>query len=151
MKAFAAFALIVAMIPLVASGKDLNRNDVEGQIRQLNTQEVNALLHNDVATLKGLWSDDMVVTNPFNKLINKQQVVGMTASGTLAFTAYDRQIEYVRVYGDTAIVAGNETVTWAGKLPTAGQVSNLRFTGIWMKQDGRWQEIARHANMVPRH
>jgi len=27
--------------------------------------------------------------------------------------------------------------------------SNLRFTGIWMKQSGRWQEVAHHANIVP--
>jgi hypothetical protein len=101
-----------------------------------------------VATLKRLWSDDFVVTNPFNKFINKQQVVGMTESGALAFTSYDRQVEYVRVYGETAVVAGIETVVWAGKLPTAGQTSHFRFTGIWLKQGGRWQEVARHANVV---
>jgi hypothetical protein len=28
-------------------------------------------------------------------------------------------------------------------------VENLRFTAIWMKQQGRWQEVARHANIVP--
>jgi hypothetical protein len=32
--------------------------------------------------------------------------------------------------------------------PTAGQTSKLRFTGIWMKRDGRWQEVARHANVI---
>ena len=24
----------------------------------------------------------------------------------------------------------------------------LRFTGVWMKQQGRWQQLARHANIV---
>jgi hypothetical protein len=95
-----------------------------------------------------LWSDDFVVTNPFNKFLNKQQVLGMTEFGTLAFKSYDRQIEYVRIHGDTPVVAGAETVVWAGKLPTAGQTSHLRFTGIWIKQSGRWQKVARHANMV---
>ena len=116
--------------------------------RSLNTQEVEALLHNDVKALGRLWSDDFVVTNPFNKFINKQQVLKLTESGNLAFTSYDRQIEYVRDYRDTVIVTGLETVVWAGKMPNAGQTSRLRFTGIWMKQNGRWQEVARHANII---
>ena len=73
----------------------------------------------------------------------------MVDSGFLVITAYDRQSEYLRVYGDTVIAAGNETVTWGGKMPHAGSVEHLRFTGIWMKQHARWQEVARHANIVP--
>lgn len=96
-----------------------------------------------------LWSDDMVVTNPLNKFVTKQQVLGMVTSGFLVITAYDRRIEYTRVYGDMVIVAGSETVTWGGRMPNAGKSENLRFTAIWMKQQGRWQEIARHANIVP--
>lgn len=148
MKKVIILALLIAVAALVALGQSGKARSIEEEIRQLNAQEVEALLRNDVATLKRLWSEDFVVTNPFNKFINKQQVVGMTESGTLAFTSYDRQVEYVRVYGGTAVVAGSETVVWAGKLPTAGQTSHLRFTGIWMKQGGRWQEVARHANMV---
>lgn len=99
--------------------------------------------------MAGVWSDDMVVTNPLNKFVTKQQVLGMVKSGFLVITAYERRIEYVRAYGDMVIVAGGETVTWGGRMPNAGKTENLRFTGIWMKQNGRWQEIARHANIVP--
>lgn len=121
----------------------------EEEVRQLNAEEVQAFLHKDSTALAGLWSDDFVVTNPLNKFVNKQQVLGMVESGFLVITSYDRQIEYLRFYGDTAIVAGSETVTWGGKMPNAGKTEHLRFTGIWMKQGGRWQEIARHANIVP--
>jgi hypothetical protein len=33
-------------------------------------------------------------------------------------------------------------------MPNAGKTSHLRYTAIWMKQGGRWQEIARHANIT---
>jgi hypothetical protein len=124
-----------------------NRTDEE--IRGANVEEVQAFLHNDPKTMARLWSDNFVVTNPLNKFVNKQQVLGMVESGVLVITSYDRHIEYVRVYGDTAIVAGSETVVWGGKMPNAGKTEHLRFTGIWMKQGGRWQEVARHANIVP--
>jgi uncharacterized protein (TIGR02246 family) len=124
-------------------------NQTEEEVRRMNAEEVEAFLHNDPKTMARLWSDDFVVTNPLNKFVNKQQVLRMVESGFLVISSYDRQIEYVRVYGDMVIVAGSETVVWGGKMPNAGKTEHLRFTGIWMKQDGRWQQVARHANIVP--
>ncbi|MDQ3666148.1 MAG: nuclear transport factor 2 family protein [Acidobacteriota bacterium] len=143
-----ALVTLITMTALLVSGQTSRDRRVEDEIRRLNAQEVEALLRNDVAMLRRLWSDDFVVTNPFNRFINKPQILGLAESGNLAFTSYDRQIEYVRIYGDTAVVAGSETVVWAGRMPTAGQTSRLRFTAIWMRQGGRWQEVARHANII---
>jgi hypothetical protein len=121
----------------------------ETEVRRVNAEEVEAFLHNDPKTMEQLWSNDFVVTNPLNKFATKQQVLGMVRAGVLVITSYDRRIEYLKFYGDTAIAAGNETVVWGGKMPNAGKTEHLRFTGIWMKQRGRWQEVARHANIVP--
>ena len=127
----------------------MSDNSAEQEVRRLNREEVEAFLHKDPSAMARLWSDDLVVTNPLNKFVTKQQVLGMMQSGMLVITNYDRRIEYLRVYGDTVIVAGSEDVTWGGGMPNAGKLEHLRFTGIWMKQQGRWQEIARHANIVP--
>jgi ketosteroid isomerase-like protein len=121
----------------------------EEEVRRSNEEEVKAFLHRDPGELARLWSDDLVVTNPLNKFVHKQQVLRMVESGMLVITGYDRKIEYVHVFGDTAIVAGSETVTFAGKMPLTGETVRLRFTGIWMKQHGSWLEVARHANVVP--
>src|SRR5579864_7346317 len=66
------------------------------EVRSLNVEEVEAFLHKDPKTLARLWSDDLVVTNPLNKFVDKQQVLGMVASGFLVITSYDRQVEYIR-------------------------------------------------------
>jgi len=157
MKPFPACAvLLVSLVgagaPLAsgqAMGQPTTDNRAEEEVRRLNAVEVEAFLHKDAKTMARLWSDDFVVTNPLNKFVNKQQVLGMMESGFLVITSLDRQIEYLRFYGDTAIAAGSETVAWGGKMPNAGKTEHLRFTGIWMKQAGRWQEVARHANIVP--
>ena len=156
MKIFIAWVVFLALLcagvlfaQAQMSQPSSNSNPAEEEIRRLNVEEHEAFLHKDLKTLARLWSDDFVVTNPFNKFVNKQQVLGMVESGFLAITSYDRQIEYLRFYGDTAIVAGSETVVWGGKMPNAGKTEHLRFTGIWMKQGGRWQQVARHANIVP--
>lgn len=119
------------------------------QVRQLSEQEVQAMLHADAAAMARLWSDDLVVNNPLHQFVDKKQVLHLVTSGFLAFTSYDRQIEYIRDYGDTVIVAGHETLVFSGHMPNAGKTQHLRFTAVWMKQQGRWQEVARHADIVP--
>ena len=146
--------LVALLILALSAGitKDANAaadEDKEQEIRKLSAEEVNAFLKNDRESMARLWSDDMVVTNPLNKFVTRQQVLAMVDSGFLIITSFDRQIEYLRFYGDIAVVAGSETVVWGGKMPNAGKTEHLRFTAVWMKQAGRWQEIARHANIVP--
>jgi uncharacterized protein (TIGR02246 family) len=144
-----AFGICPLFVLAQVSGPTTNDKLAEQEVRRLNAEEVEAFVHNDSKTMAQLWSDDLVVTNPLNKFVNKQQVLGMVESGFLSIPSFERQIEYVRVYGDTVIVAGSETVLWGGKMPNSGKTEHLRFTGIWMKQHGRWQQVARHANIVP--
>jgi uncharacterized protein (TIGR02246 family) len=151
MKIIAA-SMALALLLLNSRGESVantSSDSAEEGIRRLNAEEVDAFLKNDRAAMARLWSEDFVVTNPLNKFVTKQQVLGMVASGFLVITSFDRQIEYLRVYGDVVVVAGREAVVWGGRMPNAGKSENLRFTAVWMKQDGRWQQIARHANIVP--
>jgi hypothetical protein len=120
----------------------------EQEVRRASLDEVKALLANDVKSLTRLWAEEFVVTNPLNQFVNKGQVLALIRSDTLAFQSYDRQIEYVRAYDAMVVVAGRETVVWAGKMPAAGKTSHLRFTALWMERGSRWQEVARHANIV---
>ena len=59
-----------------------------------------------------------------------------------------RDIETIAFQGDTAIVMGKETVKPDGKAPGAGQTILRRYTNVWMKRDGKWLLIARHANII---
>jgi uncharacterized protein (TIGR02246 family) len=147
------FALLAGVAPWFASAQTASQTTAADksaeEVRRLNSEEVEAFVQKDPKAMARLWSDDFVVTNPLNKFVNKRQVLEMVESSFLVITSLDRHVEYLRTYGDVVIVAGRETVIWGGKMPNAGKTEHLRFTGIWMKQGGRWQEIARHANIVP--
>jgi uncharacterized protein (TIGR02246 family) len=132
-------------VPLHASSGDRSAED---EIRRLNAEEVDALMRHDVEALTRIWSGDFVVTNPANRFAHRDQVVALVKSGFIAFTSYDRHVDYVHVYGDAAVAAGTETVAWAGTNPAAGKTSELRFTSVWIERDGQWREVARHANVV---
>lgn len=148
MKRSCALPLWVVLIFSPACMAAAAQTSVEAQIRQLNEREVAGLMHQDVKALAPLWSDQFVVTNPYNRFVTKKDVVDFVASGRLGFRDYDRRIEYIHVYGDTVVVAGSETVAWAGRMPLAGKTSLLRFTSVWMRHGDSWQEVARHANIV---
>jgi hypothetical protein len=85
-----------------------NRQSAEEEARRLSDEEVQAFLRNDPKAMSRLWSDDLVVTNPLNKFVNKQDVLGMMQSGFFVIASYDRRIEYARVYGSIVILAGSE-------------------------------------------
>jgi ketosteroid isomerase-like protein len=142
-RAAAAAACALAALRAVAA------SDSEQEVRALSAQEVRAFLDRDRDKLASLWADDFVVTNPLNKLAEKRQVLGMIDSGMLVITSFTREVELARVYGDMVILAGTEECVWGGRMPMAGKPSRLRFTAMWMKRGARWQEVVRHANIVP--
>ncbi|MGI9168676.1 MAG: nuclear transport factor 2 family protein [Caulobacteraceae bacterium] len=121
----------------------------EASLRAANASELADFMAADTKGLDGLWADGFVVTNPLNRLATKAQVLGMVGAGVLRFTSLERTIEYLRFYGDIAIVAGTETAVWSGKMPMAGKASQLRFTAVWQRSARGWREIARHANIIP--
>lgn len=112
------------------------------EIRRLDDEVREAMLRGDADALSRLCSEGFVVTNPFNHLLDRQQVLEAVKSGRLKHSAFEREIEYLRAYQGTAVVMGRETVVDNG--PTL----HRRYTEVWMMQDGRWQLIARHAHYI---
>ncbi len=146
MTSMMAVLLVLCAAPLVLVVDSIGAD--EAAIRQVNREEVEGFLRRDPDLLDRLWSSDLIVTNPLNQLVTKDDVLRMIRSGFLVITSYDRQIEYVHAYGKMMIVAGHETVVWGGTMPLAGKAQHLRFTAVWLLRDGHWEEIARHANIV---
>ena len=80
------FVFAAAVAPPIGSAGTTNTATAENaagedEIRRLNKDEVQAFVHNDPKEMARVWSDDLVVTNPLNKLVNKQQILGMVTSG----------------------------------------------------------------------
>ncbi len=125
--------------------QDLN---IENEIRSLEQTEVQAVLNKDTATLKKLWDRDYIVNNPENKIVlAKPNPVDrpVLQNQRVSFT---REVEKILINGDVAISMGNETVIPAGDAANAGQTVKRRYTNIWMKKDGQWKLVARHANKI---
>ncbi|HEU5403803.1 MAG TPA: nuclear transport factor 2 family protein [Terriglobales bacterium] len=124
------------------------KNGAEVIVQNLSEEEAEAFLRRDSDALSRMWSDDLIVTNPLNNLVTKQQVLQMVRSGFLVITSYSRKVEYAKKYGDVVILVGAEEVVWGGRMPNAGKFEKLRFTAVWRNENGTWREVVRHANII---
>lgn len=122
--------------------------ETESEIRKLEQMEVQAILKKDTITLLKLWDKDFVVNAPDNKI----NFAGKTTldrpvlkRSRISFT---RDVEQIVIRGNTVFSMGRETVISAETLSSPPQTVKRRYTNIWMKQDGAWKLVARHANMI---
>ena len=133
----------------------------EQLVRSLDDQERRAALARDVAALERLWSPDLTVNAPNSQLlVGRDSTMKLVQQGVINFSSFERDVEFVRILDDIAIVMGSETVQLIPNAQTnerqeaqpfglqAGQTVRRRFTNIWRKEAGTWRLYARHANVI---
>jgi ketosteroid isomerase-like protein len=154
MKKRIAFPLVLLLLGCVTSDTGTQAQGrvsaEEETVRSLDDQERTAVLNRDLSALERLWSDQLTVNSPSNRVtVGKRDVLALVERGLIHYSSFERRIEFIRVDGDIAIIMGAETVQPIGDAPMAGQKVQRRFTNIWKKEATTWRLMARHANVVP--
>lgn len=121
--------------------------EARARIEALEAEEVAAFRSADVARLRALWSPEVVVNAPHNRVMpDGEAILAAIASGRLRHAEIERTVEIVRIFGDVAVSMGHETVRDdAG--PMAGAPHRRRYTNVWQRAAGDWRMIARHAHV----
>ena len=142
-------------MPLGMDAMAQNRRADEELVRALDDQERIATLNRDLPTIERLWSDDLTVNAPNNRVVVGRRAVLDTFvhAGIINFSVFERRIEHIRADGPFVFIMGLETVKPIRDAPSAGLVAGQtverRFTNIWKNEDGTWRLFARHANVIP--
>jgi ketosteroid isomerase-like protein len=145
MKSILAAAAMIGLSTGSVSGHSAKQNvSVEQEIRKLELAHADAVLSGDLAALDKLWTKDFKVNNPFNEIDKADRI----RTGAVTYSSFVREVESVQVHGNMVIVMGRETVIPKGNSPDAGNTINRRYTNIWMKRNGKWRLIARHASVI---
>jgi len=134
---------------IVAAQSQEPQSADEAAIRSLEEQERIAVLNEDIASLKRLWSEQFIVNNPQNRISHDRDVVlDLVKRGLIRYSRFERQIEAIRFNGDIAIVMGSEVVVRKSDAAATNQAVHRRFTNIWRRTGDTWHAIARHANVI---
>ena len=107
------------------------------------------MLGGDLDALGRLFSEQLFVNAPDNRVKPKAEVLQSVRDGRIRYSAFERTVERVAVDGDVAISMGSEVVVPVGDRPDAGQRLSRRYTHVWQRTGDSWTLIARHANLVP--
>jgi len=122
--------------------------ETEEELKKLEQMEVKAVLEKDTITLKKLWDKEYVVNNPDNKVVLAIPNSVFRPVLNKPRTSFTREVEHITIRGNIAFSMGNETIIPGGDLPKSGQTVKRRYTNVWMKVDGSWKLVARHANEI---
>ena len=125
----------------------------EAEIRALEQMGAKAILSGDSNTLKQLWAPEFLVNTPRNQVTgSRDSILLIQKAGMIDYSTYEKVIERMQFQKDVVITMGHENIVSKNDTPgaKAGQIYKRRFTNIWMKKKGKWQQIARHASVVCR-
>jgi len=142
-------AILTLSFSIIFSTLYAQSSDAESIIRALEQKELQAVLTKDTATLRTLWSEQLTVNAPVNRVVQGgKNTLDRPVVTQLNYTSFVRNIEHVLVNGNVAITMGNEVVVEKGTDETPGRTINRRYTNIWQKEDNAWKMVARHANQI---
>jgi len=141
--------LLLSFLFAIISNILLAQNSKESEIRRLENLEREAVLKVDTALLfNQLWSPNMVVNAPVNRVVAVETTKLFTRTGRLNYASFERNIEKITFNDDLAIVMGEEILKPQGISENAGKIVTRRFTNIWKNSNNGWSIIARQSTII---
>jgi hypothetical protein len=136
--------LIISSILIISAQSESEKKVIEIEVRKLDSLHAAAVLSGDLKEMDKYWTEDFMVTNPFNEIDKADRI----RNGTVTYSSFQRICEAVKIYENVAILMGKEIVVPKGKSPDSGKTINRRYTNIWMNLNGHWKLVARHASVI---
>ena len=119
-------------------------SDIENEFKDLDRGWVAAYLQGSTSLFERIWIDDFIFTFPFGQFANKEMEIASLKSGDLALDSLSTDDTEVKIYGDTAIMAGRFTMKGRYK---GGDISGqYSYTNVLRRRPEEcWQIVASQA------
>jgi ketosteroid isomerase-like protein len=145
MKRVIALTLLGALAAFPAHAQTRNATEQE-VLKASQMLDEASLIKKDRATMQRLYADDYMYVHSNGTVLNKAQEIAESMSPNQAWTGHKSEDMKVRVFGNVAIVTGLSILTGSAKAYVSGP---RRFTEVWVKRSGRWQELGGQSTIVP--
>jgi ketosteroid isomerase-like protein len=139
--------LLLPMAPAPAAEPTAAAPAAEAEVRQAIRDYDEALRRADAAAVEKFWASEYAFVNPRGERLTRADRVanvrtGRTALDTLAHVPQDERIQ---VYGDIALYT--TLLTLSGRYSGEAEQGQFRALVVWVRRDGRWQQLA--SQMTP--
>ena len=123
------------------------RSVAEAEIRAAVRRYDDALRKADSAAVEKFWAAEYTFINPRGELVTRAARLANLRAGRTAFDslAHTPQEEKITFYGDVALYT--TLLTLRGRYGGTAQQGQFRASVVWVRRDGRWQQVA--SQMTP--
>ena len=151
--------LCLAILLMTASARataqqaaGIARSPDEIALLDADARQRDAVANVDLEAIRRVSHPNLRVNAPSNHILTREDLARMVGSGEIRNEVFERVPEMVTITGDVGVVMGHETVLPGAASEQArmyGRRSlNRRYTNVYLRVDGRWLHLARHANIV---
>jgi Domain of unknown function (DUF4440) len=147
MKKILTFFVLTILFGLICFISFAQEND-EAEIKKLENMEGQAWVKKDTVTLFKLFSPDLVVNTPLNRVATLEVVKMLLRAGKIDISSSEKVIEKISFINDMAVVMGHDIVKPQGAMENAGKTVTRQYTDIWIKGKMGWQLTIRQATNI---
>jgi ketosteroid isomerase-like protein len=114
----------------------------EAEVRQAVRDYDEALRRADAAAVEKFWAPEYTFVNPRGERLTRADRAANLRTGRTAFDSLSHvpQDERIQVYGDMAVYT--TLLTLSGRYSGEAEQGQFRALVVWIRRDGRWQQIA---------
>jgi Domain of unknown function (DUF4440) len=148
--------LMLALHFTVAPRGLAQQSDSAGNVRAVETEQAiagieaahtSALLSGDLSALERIWAPDYQLIVPNGMAFTRDACLAMMKGRAVVYDRLTLQGLKVRIFGESAVVTGRIDVTGRAMGHILDGVDD--FLTVYVKRDGRWQQVATHLLRVP--
>ncbi|MEO8086979.1 MAG: nuclear transport factor 2 family protein [Bacteroidota bacterium] len=135
---------------LFVLGHDIScaQENMESIIRNLENTEGQAWVNKDSVELFKLFSPQLVVNTPLNKVVTLDVLKKLMRTGKIDISSSEKVIEKITFIKDMAVVMGHDIVKPQGLMDNAGKTVTRQYTDIWIKDESGWHLTIRQATII---
>ena len=135
---------------MLASVSIAQNNKIEVLIKQLDQRNAYVVAHADTVSLMGLLAPEFTINRSTGTIVSgRNKTLELMRNGMVSYDSFSVETEIVLVKNPKlAVSMGNEIVVSGGNRELKGLLVKRRFTHVWIKQNGEWKLLARHASNI---
>lgn len=143
--------LTLALGPVAVAAQPVDSPEQE-ELRALDERLRVIVVAGDAEAMRARAHPALRVNAPNGQVIDRDALLALLEAGDIATERFERVIEAITVTGDVGVVMGREILeprasSLRGREFGTGAL-NRRYTNIYLRENGEWRFLARHANVV---
>jgi ketosteroid isomerase-like protein len=114
------------------------------EVREATRRYDDALRRADVAAVEQFWAPEYTFVNPRGERVTRAARLANLRAKRTTFDslAHAPEEEQIRTYGNGDVAVHSTLLTLGGRYGGQAQQGRYRALVVWVRRDGRWQQVA---------